>query len=650
VANKTFLITIADRSVGGLVARDQMVGPWQTPLADVAATATSFKSRTGEAMAMGERSKIALVNAPASGRMAIGEALTNIAAADIGPIGRVKLSANWMAACAEEGEDANLYDTVRAVGLELCPALGVSIPVGKDSLSMRTLWETSQGRQERQIAPLSLVVSAFAPVRDVRKTVTPDLKPVEGSRLLVIDLGRGRNRLGGGSALAQVYNQVGPDCPDLERPEDLVNFFHAVQEIIERGLLLAYHDRSDGGLFVTLAEMAIGGRRGLRAELRALGADPLAVLFAEELGAVLQVDEKNVASAQEILRRHSLGEASFEIGAVNAEKRVVLAMGGRQIVNEPVSRLARLWSELTFHMQRLRDNPDCAREEYDNLLDEDNPGVQMRLTFDPAEAFHIAGARPRMAILREQGINGQVEMAAAFDRAGFECLDVHMTDLLTGRADLAQFVGLAACGGFSYGDVLGAGAGWAKSILFNARLQEMFARFFARPETFALGVCNGCQMMAQMKGIIPGAEHWPAFKRNRSERFEARLATLEIVESPSILFRGMEGSRLAIPVAHGEGRADFAETGSMENLLERRLLSARYVDNYGRPTERYPYNPNGSPRGLAGVTTADGRATILMPHPERAFRSLQLSYAPPGLFGEEGPWLRMFRNARRFVG
>jgi len=654
VANKTFLITITDRTVGGMTARDQMAGPWQAPIADVAVTATTFQGATGEAMAMGERSKIALVSAPASGRMAVGEALTNIAAANVGPIGNVKLSANWMAACAEKGEDANLFDTVRAVGMELCPALGVAIPVGKDSLSMRTLWQTSKGGQERQIAPLSLVVSAFAPVRDVRKTVTPDLKRVEDFSLILIDLGRRKNRLGGASALAQVYNQVGGDYPDLDRPEYLVHFFDAMQEMIEQGLLLAYHDRSDGGLFVTLSEMAIGGRRGIRIELGALGTDALEVLFAEELGAVIQVAGKNLKTVHKILRKHRLDKISFGIGSPVSDGSLSFFLNGDSVYSEKVSTINRLWSDVTYHMQSLRDNPECAREEYDDLLDEENPGMQYHLTYDPAEdpakEFHVtAGTRPRMAILREQGVNGQVEMAAAFDRAGFESVDVHMTDLLGGRVDLRDFAGLVACGGFSYGDVLGAGAGWAKTILFNEHLKEMFAGFFARPGTFSLGVCNGCQMLAQLKGIIPGAERWPFFSRNRSERFEARFVTLEITPSPSIFFLGMEGSRLGIPTAHGEGRADFSETGSFDEIKRRGLVSARYVDNLGRPTERYPYNPNGSPEGITALTTRDGRATIIMPHPERVFRSLQLSHAPKGLFGEEGPWLRMFQNARKFV-
>ena len=658
VANKTFLITIADRSITGMVARDQMVGPYQVPIADVAVTATSFKSTNGECMAMGERTNLALVSAPASGRMAVGEALTNIAAANIGPIGNVKLSANWMCACGETDEDTNLFDTVKAVGMELCPELGIAIPVGKDSLSMSTVWETSSREEKRMTAPLSLVISAFAPVGDVRKTVTPDLKPGD-SILIAIDLGGGRNRLGG-SALAQVYNQVGNDAPDLDDPGLFVSFFTAVQELVSEGLLMAYHDRSDGGLFVALAEMAFGGRRGIDVDLEGFGDDPLAALFAEELGAVVQVAAENVARVYGILEKHAVDRVAAQVGTptqsaqdgkADALPVMRVRWGGEEVLSEKVSALNRKWSELTCRMQALRDNPDCAVEEFDDLLDEQDPGMRFALTFDPGQAVTLSTARPRMAILREQGINGQVEMAAAFDRAGFACVDVHMTDLIAERDRLDDYAGLVACGGFSYGDVLGAGSGWAKSILYNERLKEMFARFFARQDTFALGVCNGCQMVSQLKDIIPGAEHWPAFTRNKSEQFEARFVTLELMPSPSVLFRGMEGSRLGIPVAHGEGLADFRETGSREKVEEAGLVAARYVDNYGNPAERYPHNPNGSPGGITALTSADGRVTIMMPHPERVFRSLQMSYCPDGLLaGDEGPWLRMFQNARAFVG
>jgi phosphoribosylformylglycinamidine synthase len=651
VADKTFLITIADRSVTGMVARDQMVGPYQTPLADVAVTATSYRSVHGEAMAMGERPAVAILNAPASGRMAVGEALTNIAAADIGAIGKVRLSANWMCACGEPGEDAALFDTVAAVGLELCPELGVSIPVGKDSLSMRTVWTDAAGHDHRMTAPLSLVVSAFATVRDVRRTVTPDLKP-GASVLMLLDLGGGRNRLGA-SALAQVYNQVGTEPPDLDDPALFVRFFNAIQSLIGESLLMAYHDRSDGGLFAAVAEMAFGARRGVRLDLRGSAEGLLPALFAEELGAVLQVACDTLPRIQAVLAEHGLETYASVIGSPADDKTFEIAWNGQPVYREGVIPLNRMWSELTSRMQALRDNPSCAAEAFDALLDETDPGMQMQLTYDPdtAPPFTLSTARPAMAILREQGINGQLEMAAAFDRAGFESVDVHMTDLLAGRVDLAAFQGLVACGGFSYGDVLGAGAGWAKSVLFNEDLKAMFAAFFAREDTFALGVCNGCQMMAQLKDIIPGAEHWPVFVRNRSEQFEARFVTVEIMPSPSIFFRDMAGTRTGIAVAHGEGRADFSRTGSLEHAGETGLLAMRYVDNHGRAADAYPFNPNGSPGGVTGLTTTDGRVTIMMPHPERGFRALQLSYRPAGLFnGEAGPWMRMFENARAFVG
>ena len=659
VADKTFLITIADRSVTGMVAREQMVGPFQTPIADCAVTTTSYRSTRGESMAMGERTVLALISGPASGRMAVGEALTNLAGVSIGAIGNVKLSANWMCACGEDGEDASLYDTVQAVGMALCPALGISIPVGKDSLSMRTVWETSGGTAEKMTAPLSLVVSAFAPVRDVRKTVTPDLKPCPDSVLLAIDLGTGRTRLGG-SALCQVYGQVGGECPDLDDPALFVRFFVAIQDLVSEGLLLAYHDRSDGGVFVTLMEMALGGRTGVHADVTALGAEPLAALFNEELGAVLQVEKSHFDAVQERLRDGGLANHAHVLGGVSADRILTLTHGGTEVCSESLSHLHRAWSELTFRMQGLRDNPDCAQEEYDALLDEEDAGMTVRVANGEKESNvqhptsnvqrPTVEERPRMAILREQGINGHIEMAAAFDLAGFTSVDVHMTDLLAGRATLDDFVGLVACGGFSYGDVLGAGSGWARSVLFNETLLEMFARFFAREETFSLGVCNGCQMMSQLKDIIPGAQHWPRFVRNRSEQFEARTVTVEVLPSPSILLRGMEGSILPIPVAHGEGLADFGSSGFGERAREAHA-ALRYVDHHGRPAERYPLNPNGSPGGLTGFTTEDGRATIMMPHPERVFRSVQMSYRPPGVFeGEAGPWLPMFLNARSFVG
>jgi phosphoribosylformylglycinamidine synthase len=648
VAAKTFLITIADRSITGLVSRDQMVGPYQTPVSDVAVIATSFLSHTGQAMSMGERTPAALVSAPASGRLAVAEAITNIAAADIGAIGNIKLSANWMCACGEPGEDAKLFDTVRAVAIDLCPALGVSIPVGKDSLSMRTVWKDGP-RDERQTAPLSLIVSAFAPVNDVRLTVTPDLKPVAESALLLVDLGCGRNRLGA-SALAQVCNQVGNECADLDDPALLVRAFNAVQAMVRGGLLLAYHDRSDGGMFATLCEMAVAGRTGIEAVLQGMGTDARSVLFSEEPGMVLQVRRSDLPAVSAVITSHGLEDVCHHIGTPSDDRRVKINMDLHCVYSDTVENIAKAWYETTFRMQSIRDNPDCAREEYEALGDAGDPGMTFRLTYDPQTAPQVSTARPRMAILREQGVNGQVEMAAAFDRAGFESVDVHMTDLLGGRVSLDDFSGLVACGGFSYGDVLGAGSGWAKSALFNENLREMFHRFFIRPETFALGVCNGCQMMAQLKGIIRGAEHWPAFTRNRSEQFEARYVTVEILPSPSILFRGMEGSRIGVPVAHGEGFANFSATGSRESVERAGLVSARYVDNRGAPAERYPLNPNGSPGGITAVTTPDGRVTVMMPHPERAFRSAQLSWRPRGYCdGEAGPWLRMFQNARAFV-
>lgn len=648
VANKTFLITIADRSITGMVARDQMVGPHQTPIADVAVTGSSPESDTGEAMALGERTPIALISGPASGRMAVGEAITNLCSAGFGAMEGVKLSANWMCACGEPGEDATLYDTVRTVALELCPQLGLSIPVGKDSLSMRTVWQGPDGQDRKMVAPLSLLITAFAPVADVRKTRTPDLKPDPDSILILIDLGHRKNRLGA-STLAQVFNQIGSEPADLDRPADLVNFTKAIQNLLTQELILAYHDRSDGGLLVTLAEMAFGGRRGLSVKLDELGVDPLSILFSEELGAVLQIRASDLLSVRTILDAHHLQDLSFVIGAPSIHARFDIEWRGKLIFSESVTRLNRFWSELTYRMQSRRDNAECALEEYDNLLDETDPGLTVQCTFTPSFTTHFSSARPRMAIFREQGINGQVEMAAAFDAAGFETFDVHMTDLLSGRMQLDGFAGLVACGGFSYGDVLGAGSGWAKSILFNPALYDAFAAFFARPDTFALGVCNGCQMLSQLKPIIPGAENWPRFIQNKSERFEARLVRAEVFASPSILLKGMAGSRLPIPVAHGEGFAAFDSAIDHTVCQKQALISVRYVDPYGKPTVRYPWNPNGSPDGITGITTPDGRVTIMMPHPERAFLARQLSYLPREWTFREGPWAELFINARRFV-
>lgn len=647
VANKTFLITITDRSVSGLVARDQMTGPRQTPVADVAVTASGFRTSSGEAMAVGERTPLAVTNAPASGRMAFGEAITNIMAAAIGEIGNIKFSANWMCACGEEGEDAALYDTVNAVAIELCPQLGISIPVGKDSLSMRTVWN-EDSTQYRQTAPLSLIASAFAPVTNVALTLTPDLKP-GNSVLIAVDLGNGRNRLGC-SALAQVTGQSGGNVPDLDDPQTLSAAFDAVQNMLHDELLLAYHDRSDGGLFVTCCEMAFAGRRGFSLELDSMGEDPMAVLFNEELGFVLQVAQENCARVQAILKDHNLAQVTHILGKLNDDNNLVFSHSGDVVLEREIAVAQQEWSELTYQMQARRDNPECAREEFENIED-DACRLVYKLKWKPENTPRINGnTRPKMAILREQGINGQVEMAAAFDRAGFECIDIHMTDLLSGRFNLDEFKGLVACGGFSYGDVLGAGSGWARSVLFNPVLRDMFSEFFARNETFSLGVCNGCQMLSQLKEIIPGAKHWPVFSRNRSEQFEARLSLVEVLPSKSVLFNEMAGAILPIPVAHGEGRADFSATGDSAACNNNGMETLRYVTADGIPATRYPSNPNGSPEGLTGFTSADGRATIMMPHPERAFRSIQMSWAPKGYFKcDAGPWLKLFQNARSFV-
>jgi phosphoribosylformylglycinamidine synthase len=639
VADKTFLVTIGDRTVGGLVSRDPMVGPYQVPVADAAVTCAGFDTNAGEAMALGERTPVALVDAAASARLAVGEALTNLLSADVVSLSHVKLSANWMAAAGHPGEDAALYDAVRAVGMELCPALGIAIPVGKDSLSMRTSW--SEGGATRTVtAPLSLIVTAFAPVRDVRASWTPELRGDCGdTQLLLVDLGFGRERLGG-SALAQVYEQVGDLAPDVDDPRALVALAAALAELREEGLVLAYHDRSDGGLFATLVEMAFAGGTGLEIALEAPRDRALPALFAEELGVVLQVRSGDVARVAEIFGRHGLGEALRAVGRPAAHDDVVIRCSGEEIHRAPRAQLRAFWSATTYAMQRLRDDPACADEEHAARFD---PGAALRVhvPFDFASAPAIRpGRRPRVAILREQGVNGHVEMAAALDRAGFEVVDVHMSELLSGADSLAGFRGFVACGGFSYGDVLGGGEGWAKSILFHARARDELVRFFARPETFALGVCNGCQMMSALRELVPGAESWPRFVRNRSDQFEARLALVEIAPSPSILFEGMEGARLPIATAHGEGRAEFAG--------EPAVVAMRFVTPDGRVAETYPANPNGSPGGVAGLTTPDGRFTIVMPHPERVFRSVQLSWRPRS-WGEDSPWMRLFRNARAWV-
>ena len=648
VADKTFLISIGDRTVGGLCARDPFVGPWQVPVADAAVTLMGFDTYLGEAFALGERTPLAVIDAPASGRMAVGEAITNIAAARIDALSQVKLSANWMAAAGHPGEDAALYDTVRAVALELCPTLGISIPVGKDSMSMRTAWQDG-GKERQVVSPLSLIVTAFAPVSDARRTLTPQLAADTDTVLLLADLGAGRCRLGG-SALAQVYGQSGDETPDVERPEALKAFFEWVQQMNATQALLAYHDRSDGGLLVTLCEMMFAGHIGVTVDVGSADS-ALAALFNEELGAVVQVRRAVLPSVQSAAEALGIGDLVSVIGSINTSGRLIVRSGARTLLDESGIGLQRAWSETTYHLQRLRDHPACAQEEFDRILDAADPGLHARLGFDPAEdiaaPYLSLGARPRIAVLREQGVNGQIEMAAAFDRAGFEAVDVHMTDILSGRTTLEAFKGLVACGGFSYGDVLGAGEGWAKSILFNPRAREQFEAFFQSANTLALGVCNGCQMMSNLRELIPGAGDWPHFVRNRSEQFEARFAMVEVMRTPSLFFAGMEGSRMPVAVAHGEGYAEFKSAADLRRA--RPLVALRYVDNYGRAALRYPFNPNGSPEGITGLTTPDGRFTILMPHPERVFRAVQNSWHPPE-WGEDGGWLRLFRNARRYVG
>lgn len=652
VADKSFLITIGDRTVGGLVARDQMVGPWQVPVADVAVTASGFTSYHGEAMAMGERTPVAILDGPASGRMAVGEAITNIAAAAIADLSAVCLSANWMAAAGHPGEDAVLFDTVRAVAWELCPTLGLSIPVGKDSLSMQTVWRQHE-KQQQVTAPLSLIVSAFAPVYDVRATMTPQLRTDQGpSELLLLDLGHGKHRLGG-SALAQVFNQLGEIPPDLEKPRELSAFFEVIQKLNADGQILAYHDRSDGGLLVTLCEMLFAGGVGVTVSLDTLGDDPLAILFSEELGAVIQIRSNERKKVLQALKAAGLEDCSHVLGSLNDTDRLTITYQDKTLLDEKRVTLRRLWSETSYRMQSLRDNPSCAQEAFEALLDENDPGLNVQLTFAPdddiAAPFIAQGERPQVAVLREQGINGQLEMAAAFEQAGFAAFDVHMSDLAEGRVSLKNFQGMVACGGFSYGDVLGAGQGWAKSILFNGRLRDEFADFFARENSFGLGVCNGCQLFSGLCELIPGADLWPHFVTNRVEQFEARLVSVEVLPTPSLFFANMAGSRLPVPVAHGEGRISYTMNDHFAELQASSLVALRYVDNAGRPAETYPANPNGSFQGITGLTNQDGRFTIMMPHPERVFRSVQFSWHPQG-WSEYSPWLRLFRNARVWLG
>lgn len=652
VADKTFLITIGDRTVGGMVSRDQMVGPWQVPVADCAVTTSTHNSYTGEAMAMGERTPAALLDSAASARMAVGEAVTNIAAAKIDDIKKIRLSANWMAAAGAPGEDVNLYKAVEAVGMQLCPELGITIPVGKDSMSMKTVWEDN-GEKKSVTAPLSLVITAFAPVTDVRKSLTPQLRTDKnGTELLLLDLGRGKNRLGA-TAFTQVYKLLGTEPANVDSSDDLRNFFNAVQSLNHNDLVHAYHDRSDGGLLATLVEMGFAGNCGVSVDLSELNGTAEEILFNEELGAVLQVPADKRDQVEAILTKHKVSEFAHFIGVPAETKTFSVTKDGNDVISRDMKDLRAIWSELTFRMQAMRDNPECAQQEFDSRLDLDNPGIKPFATYNVdeniAKPLISTGARPRVAVLREQGVNSQLEMAAALTKAGFECIDVHMSDILTGRVSLQDFIGAVACGGFSYGDVLGAGEGWAKSILFNSRARDEFEAFFNRQDTFSLGICNGCQMMSNLKELIPGADHWPHFVRNQSAQFEARFAMVEVAKSPSLFMTGMEGSRLPIAVSHGEGRAEFKSEELAKQVNESGLITARYINNYGDIADTYPANPNGSPFGITGLTTTDGRVTIMMPHPERVARTVQNSWRPDE-WREDGAWQRMFYNARLSIG
>ena len=678
VASKSFLITIGDRSVGGLSHRDQMVGPWQVPVADCAVTFMDYSGYRGEAMAMGERSPIAVFNSAAAARMAVGEAITNVLSTDVRDISHIKLSANWMAACGTFGEDAKLYDAVKAVGLELCPALGISIPVGKDSLSMRTQWQ-EEGESKNVTSPVSLIISAFAPVENVRKTITPQLQNIDDTEIILIDLGQGENRLGA-SILAQIFNQDESTCPDVANPELLLNAFLALTLLKDAGFVLAYHDRSDGGLLATICEMAFCSHLGvaLNVDLLVLekghesdygdaknwakqvsgrrDENTLRALFNEELGLVIQIRRYDRDAVFDILRQHRLSSFSHVIGKVNRKDVIEIWRDAQQIFQATRKDLQKLWEMPSSAIVALRDNPECALSERSLVNDDRDPGIAPILSFDPKEksVLHFVNAdqKPKIAILREQGVNSHQEMAYAFSLVGFDAYDVHMTDLIQGHQKLSSFNGLVACGGFSYGDVLGAGQGWAKSILFNSGLRDNFEQFFQSPNTFALGVCNGCQMLSQLSEIIPGTQDWPYFTKNISEQYESRLVQVEVMPSKSIFFDGMQGSQLPIIVAHGEGYANFSKKGSLSNLMNQELVSLRYTDHSGQATEKFPLNPNGSPSGLTSVTTSDGRFTVLMPHPERVFRVAQMSWSPAEWSQwEDGlsPWMRMFKNARYWI-
>jgi len=650
VADKSFLITIGDRSVGGLCARDQMVGPWQVPVADVAVTTTDFHNVMGEAMAMGERHPLAMIDPKHAARMAVGEAICNLAAADIGTINNIVLSANWMATSDIEQQQYALHEAVKTVAMDLCPALGIAIPVGKDSLSMQTHWQDKRG-DKTVYSPLSLVISAFSRVNDVRKTLTPELKRDKNSVLLLIELANGQQRLGG-STLAQVFQARGVDAPNLDEPERLKQFINALDQLKQQALISAYHDRSDGGLLITLFEMGFASHLGLTIELDKLGEDSLAALFNEELGAVIQVGSEQLTTVHAILEEYGLLKNTHQVATINNRDVIEIKHKGQELFAEKRIVLQQLWSKTSFKLQSLRDNPECAEEAFSAIADKDDPGLHAVLSFDASESIIVPYAKrdipPQVAILREQGVNGQVEMAAAFTKAGFAAIDVNMQDLIHGEVNLNQFRGLVACGGFSYGDVLGAGRGWAQSILQHEKLREQFARFFERSTTFSLGVCNGCQMLSHLRELIPGTEHWPYFLKNKSEQFEARLLMVGLTESPSLFTQGMSNSRLPIVVSHGEGQATWHDPEQQKIALANNTLVMHYVDNYAEVTERYPANPNGSVDGVTGFCSLDGRVTIMMPHPERLFRTLQFSWAPPE-WGETSPWLRLFQNARRWV-
>ncbi|GLS82901.1 phosphoribosylformylglycinamidine synthase [Paraferrimonas haliotis] len=652
IAEKTFLITIGDRSVTGLVARDQMVGRHQIPVADCAVTAASFDSYHGEAMSMGERTPLALLNFGASARMAVAESITNIAATNIGSMKHIKLSANWMSAAGHPGEDAGLYEAVKAIGEELCPALDLTIPVGKDSMSMKTAWTDNDGTDKSVTAPMSLIITAFGRVEDVRKTVTPELRTDKGDTCLVLlDLGLGQNRLGG-SCLAQVYGELGQITPDLDKPELLRGFYDVMQQLVAEEKLIAYHDRSDGGLYTTLVEMAFTAKVGLDIDVTDLAGDDVRRLFSEELGGVVQIRKDDLAHLQALCAEAGVADIATVIGELRQGDRIVIREGERVISDESRTELRGIWAETTTAMQKLRDNPECAEQEL-ALKVSDDQGLVAQLSFEPSEdiaAPYIAlGNAPKVAILREQGVNSHVEMAAAFDRAGFEAVDVHMSDILSGRLTLDEMQALVACGGFSYGDVLGAGEGWAKSILFNERARQQFSDFFNRDNTLTLGVCNGCQMLSNLKQLIPGAEHWPHFVRNASERFEARFSLVEVQPSNSAFFAGMAGSRMPIAVSHGEGRAEFANPQALAAAEATNTIGLRYVNAQGEVQQQYPANPNGSPNGITAISSLDGRATIMMPHPERVFRTVANSWHPDD-WGEDSAWMRMFRNARKQIG